>query len=62
MSGHILVIDEGTTSTRAMLFALDGACLGSCQRPLTQHYPARDTLSMTPQKSGGSRWNARARW
>ena len=40
MSGHILVIDEGTTSTRAMLFALDGACLGSCQRPLTQHYPA----------------------
>ena len=41
MSGdHILVIDEGTTSTRAMLFALDGTCLGSAQRPLTQHYPA----------------------
>jgi glycerol kinase len=40
MSDHILVIDEGTTSTRAMLFAADGACLGSAQRPLTQHYPA----------------------
>ena len=40
MSDHILVIDEGTTSTRAMLFGLDGACLGSCQKPVTQHYPA----------------------
>jgi glycerol kinase len=40
MSDHILVIDEGTTSTRAMLFALDGACLGSCHQPITQHYPA----------------------
>ena len=40
MERRILVIDEGTTSTRAMLFAADGACLGSAQRPLTQHYPA----------------------
>jgi glycerol kinase len=37
---HILVIDEGTTSTRVMLFSADGACLGSAARPLTQHYPA----------------------
>ena len=36
----ILVIDEGTTSTRAMLFSADGTCLGQAQRPLTQHYPA----------------------
>ncbi|HEY0625523.1 MAG TPA: glycerol kinase GlpK [Allosphingosinicella sp.] len=35
----ILVIDEGTTSTRAMLFAPDGRCLGSEQRELAQHYP-----------------------
>ena len=40
MSGKILVIDEGTTSTRVMLFEADGTCLGSAQRPLTQHYPA----------------------
>ncbi len=40
MSDHILVIDEGTTSTRAMLFTVDGVCLGSCQKPITQHYPA----------------------
>jgi glycerol kinase len=36
----ILVLDEGTTSTRAMLFAPDGRCLGTAQRELTQHYPA----------------------
>jgi len=38
-SGLILVIDEGTTSTRAMLFGEDGACLGCEQRELTQSYP-----------------------
>jgi len=35
----ILVIDEGTTSTRAMLFTPDGTCLATAQRPITQHYP-----------------------
>ena len=40
MGEHILVIDEGTTSTRAMLFTADGQCLGSAQQPLTQYYPA----------------------
>lgn len=40
MTQHILVIDEGTTSTRAMLFTPDGLSIGNCQRPLTQHYPA----------------------
>jgi glycerol kinase len=40
MAETILVIDEGTTSTRAMLFGLDGQCRGTAQRELTQHYPA----------------------
>jgi glycerol kinase len=39
MADTILVIDAGTTSTRAMLFAADGACLGVEQRELAQHYP-----------------------
>jgi glycerol kinase len=39
MSTYILVIDEGTTSTRAVLFSADGTAVDSCQRPLTQHYP-----------------------
>lgn len=40
MGEKLLVIDEGTTSTRAMLFAPDGACLASESAELTQHYPA----------------------
>ncbi len=39
MRDHILVIDEGTTSTRAMLFALDGRCIASEATELDQHYP-----------------------
>ncbi len=35
----ILVLDAGTTSTRAMAFGLDGAVWAVCQRDLTQHYP-----------------------
>ncbi|MGZ3199080.1 MAG: glycerol kinase GlpK [Croceibacterium sp.] len=35
----ILVLDEGTTSTRAMLFTPAGELRGSAQHELTQHYP-----------------------
>ena len=35
----ILVLDEGTTSTRAMLFAPDGKLLGVAQEELEQFYP-----------------------
>jgi glycerol kinase len=36
----ILVLDEGTTSTRALLYAPDGQRLGMAQEELTQYYPA----------------------
>lgn len=35
----ILVLDEGTTSTRALIFAPDGTPLGIAQEQLEQHYP-----------------------
>jgi glycerol kinase len=35
----ILVLDEGTTSTRAMLFTPTGELRGTAQRERTQHYP-----------------------
>lgn len=40
MSDYLLVIDEGTTSTRAMLFRPDGSVAGSAQESLTQRYPS----------------------
>ncbi|MCP5396343.1 MAG: glycerol kinase GlpK [Sphingomonadaceae bacterium] len=39
MTELILVLDAGTTSTRAMLFAPDGAMHHVAQRELQQHYP-----------------------
>jgi glycerol kinase len=40
MGDHLLVIDEGTTSTRAMLLTPDGCCIASEAAELTQHHPA----------------------
>lgn len=39
MKRYILAIDQGTTSTRAVLFNKQGAMVSSGQRELTQHYP-----------------------
>ncbi|MGN6358735.1 MAG: FGGY family carbohydrate kinase [Novosphingobium sp.] len=36
---QVLVLDAGTTSTRAMIFALDGQVMATAQRELTQFYP-----------------------
>ncbi len=44
----LLVIDEGTTSTRAILYAPDGRMIDSAARPLTQHYPAPGLVEHDP--------------
>src|SRR5436305_1303657 len=36
---YILAIDQGTTSTRALVYDATGRCLGSASKELTQHYP-----------------------
>jgi glycerol kinase len=50
MAETILVIDEGTTSTRAMLFTRSGRCLASAQRVLTQHYPEPGWVEHDPEE------------
>ncbi len=37
---HILAIDQGTTSSRAILFDAGGSIVATAQKELTQHYPA----------------------
>ncbi len=39
MTGYLLALDQGTTSSRAILFDLAGAPLASAQQEFTQHYP-----------------------
>ena len=36
----VLALDAGTTSTRAMIFADDGAVMAQIQKPFEQHFPA----------------------
>jgi glycerol kinase len=36
---HILALDQGTTSSRAIVFAEDGRIVSRAQREITQHYP-----------------------
>jgi glycerol kinase len=37
--GYLLALDQGTTSTRAIVYDVSGNCVGSAARELTQHYP-----------------------
>ncbi|WP_370156663.1 glycerol kinase GlpK [Ferrovibrio sp.] len=40
MKKHVLAIDQGTTSSRAIVFDEAGLALAVAQKELTQHYPA----------------------
>ncbi|HEY0113150.1 MAG TPA: glycerol kinase [Allosphingosinicella sp.] len=50
MGDRLLVIDEGTTSTRAMVFAPDGFCFATEQRELTQHHPRPGWVEHDPEE------------
>ena len=40
MAAHVLAIDQGTTSTRAIVFDAAGQPVATAQREFAQHYPA----------------------
>jgi len=46
----LLAIDQGTTSSRAILFDADGASLASAQREFTQHYPQLGWVEHDPEE------------
>ncbi len=50
MGEFLLVIDEGTTSTRAMLFRPQGSVAGCAQHPITQHYPLPGQVEHDPDE------------
>jgi glycerol kinase len=52
MSGadFVLAIDQGTTSTRAILFDRNGQARASAQVPLTQFYPAPGQVEHDPEE------------
>ena len=40
MQPYLLSLDQGTTSTRAIIFNLQGQAVGRAQRELKQYFPA----------------------
>ena len=47
--GAILALDQGTTSSRAIVFASDLRILGAAQREFAQHYPAPGWVEHEPE-------------
>ncbi len=50
MNGYVLSIDQGTTSSRAILFDRQGAIAARAQYPITQHYPAPGWVEHDPME------------
>ncbi|TPM47265.1 glycerol kinase GlpK [Mesorhizobium sp. B2-2-3] len=49
MNGFVLAIDQGTTSSRSILFDGDMKVVGSSQQEFTQHYPASGWVEHDPE-------------
>ena len=47
---HVLAIDQGTTSTRAILFDAEARPVSTAQRELEQHYPERGWVEHDPER------------
>jgi glycerol kinase len=50
MSGYILAIDQGTTSSRAIIFDGDMKIVSVGQKEFTQHYPASGWVEHDPEE------------
>ena len=49
MSGHVLVIDQGTTSTRSMIFGPDAALVSMAQEEFPQIFPQPGWVEHDPE-------------
>src|SRR5690606_13400842 len=49
MAEHILAIDQGTTSSRAIVFDKGGRPVASAQREFEQHYPKDGWVEHAPE-------------
>jgi glycerol kinase len=50
LPSHVLAIDQGTTSTRAVVYDCAGRAAGSAQQELTQHYPRPGWVEHDPEE------------
>ena len=50
MASYILALDQGTTSSRAIVFDKQGGIVGRGQYPFTQHYPLAGWVEHDPME------------
>ena len=48
--GYLLALDQGTTSSRALVFDTDGRLITVAQREFTQHYPQPGWVEHDPEE------------
>ncbi len=58
MAKYVLALDQGTTSSRAILFAEDGLPVGSGQQEFRQIYPKPGWVEHDPEEIWQSQWLA----
>ncbi len=49
-SGYILALDQGTTTSRAIVFDREGKIVSLCQKPITQYYPEPGWVEHDPEE------------
>jgi glycerol kinase len=50
MAGYVLALDQGTTSSRALLFNSQGTIVGAASREYMQYYPASGWVEHDPEE------------
>ena len=62
MKGHVLVVDQGTTSTRSIIFGPDAALVAMAQEEFPQVFPQPGWVEHDPRnRCGGPRSQPRGR-
>lgn len=56
--GTYLALDQGTTSSRAIVFDHEGAVLGAAQHEFTQHFPAAGQVEHDAEEIFETQWRA----
>src|SRR5687768_38100 len=54
---HILALDQGTTSSRAVVFGHEGHAIAASQREFPQHYPRPGWVEHDPLAIWASQWS-----
>ena len=49
MAQYLAALDQGTTSSRAVIFTADGQVVASCNREFPQHYPKPGWVEHDPR-------------